>query len=176
MKRFFWLLFSSLEPLVNLVGQRPIAMASDGHSLVFVGTDTDILSVQIGDSGSRQMLSIMKLNASSAGVRYYMAFDPVVRALYVSLPIEKRVVRIRLDREGIVDEILPNFVGNGKSCLQRNPGTEACGDGGAAGKAMLTYPKVRRVKTIFFRGLAWKCGEMAENHECHLYNSNQFNE
>ena len=34
--------------MVNLVGQRPIAMASDGHSLIFVGTDSEILSIQIG--------------------------------------------------------------------------------------------------------------------------------
>ena len=100
----------------------------------------------LGESDPMQKLSIMKLNASSSGVRYYMSFDPVHRALYISLPIEKRVVQIRLDREGIVDEILPNFVGNGKSCLQRlegGSGYKGCGDGGAAGKAMLTYPKVR---------------------------------
>lgn len=141
-------------------------MASDGHSLIFVGTDSEILSIQIGtllltsvfltvnmtilnlllgEGGPLQKLSIMKLNASSSGVRHYMAFDPVHRALYISLPIEKRVVQIRLDREGIVDEILPNFVGNGKSCLQLEGGSayKRCGDGGAAGKAMLTYPKVR---------------------------------
>ena len=93
------------------------------------------------------MVSIMKLNASSAGVRYYMAFDPVHSALYVSLPIEKRVVRIKLNRDGIVESI-GTFVGNGKSCLHRpsqnskSQPTSFCGDGGVATKSFLTYPKV----------------------------------
>ena len=37
-----------MESLVSIPGQRPIAMASDGHSLLFIGTETDVLSSKLG--------------------------------------------------------------------------------------------------------------------------------
>ena len=42
------LFFSSVDRYVNLAGQAPIALASDGHNLIFIGTDFDILSKKIG--------------------------------------------------------------------------------------------------------------------------------
>ena len=42
------LFFSSVDIYVNLAGQAPIALASDGHNLIFIGTDVDILSKKIG--------------------------------------------------------------------------------------------------------------------------------
>ena len=42
------LFFSSVDRYVNLAGQAPIALASDGHNLIFIGTDVDILSKKLG--------------------------------------------------------------------------------------------------------------------------------
>ena len=77
-----------------------------------------------------------------------MHYDVYSKNLYVSLPNEKIVVKIRPNTKTDPDspmlenssnktyEIIAGIVG--KTCI----GNKICGDGGLAVEAMLTYPKV----------------------------------
>ena len=90
-----------------------------------------------------QVETLLVLNVTSVGVRYYMAHKD--NSLFVSLPNEKKVLEIELDADGTVKQT-STLIGSGKPCL----GNGVCGDGGDASKARLTYPKVTSKLKGFF--------------------------
>ena len=64
-----------MDRFINLAGQTPIALASDGHDLIFIGTDVDILSKKIGGELRLKSFSVLKTGRSQA-IKYYIRLVP----------------------------------------------------------------------------------------------------
>ena len=64
-----------------------------------------------------------------------MFYDDVKNELYISLPVEKIVVKLDPSKNPI---LIDQVAGTGEHCKGNNP----CGDNGKAVDAELTYPKV----------------------------------
>ena len=64
-----------------------------------------------------------------------MYYDDIKKELYISLPMEKIVVKLDPSKNPI---LIDQVAGTGEHCKGNNP----CGDNGKAVEAQLTYPKV----------------------------------
>ena len=89
-----------------------------------------------------QKRKLFELKEVSQGVKFYMFYDDVKKELYISLPVEKIVVKLDPSKNPI---LIDQVAGTGEHCKGNNP----CGDNGKAVDAQLTYPKVV-LKTYFY--------------------------
>ncbi|XP_040569424.1 teneurin-m [Lepeophtheirus salmonis] len=117
-------------------GNKPIGVlinSRDGS--IIIGFSSEI---NLYDPFTKKFQTLLRLNASSEESRYYMALNPMNDDIYVSLPSEKIVLRIK-DTEEVLDEF-QNYeliAGNRKKCRS----VHHCGNGGHANESSLIYPK-----------------------------------
>ena len=82
-----------------------------------------------------QKRKLLELSEVSMGGKFYMYYDDIKKELYISLPMEKIVVKLVPSKNPI---LIDQVAGTGEHCKGNNP----CGDNGKAVEAQLTYPKV----------------------------------
>ena len=90
----------------------------------------------------------MNSTTRDSGSRYYITYDRSSDSLYVSLPLEKKILKINI---GNLDDDPAAVAGTGRPCVSWMAGPNAawCGDGGEATKARMVYPKVYLLQDFF---------------------------
>ena len=116
--------------------ENPVVLARGPKGSIFVGTYAFVIQYF---KNTLEIKILLELDSMSSGIRYHMDFDHLSGDLFVSLPNDKKIVRINPESKQ-----MSTVAGNGRPCL----GNGICGDGSIATKASLSYPKV---KTSFFR-------------------------
>ena len=89
------------------------------------------------------------------GGKFYMYYDDIKKELYISLPMEKIVVKLDPSKNPI---LIDQVAGTGEHCKGNNP----CGDNGKAVEAQLTYPKV--CTTALFRNNRFALNKMFQRN------------
>lgn len=98
------------------------------------------LPVTANTAAGHASTSGKKGNTSASSYNYHMQLSPYDHHLYVADPERQQILRIHtIDRVEDPESNYDIFVGSGSRCLPRDP--TACGDGGSALEAKLSFPK-----------------------------------